>query len=130
MSTTKKGQDAEEKVCIYLSNLDYKIIEKNFFAKKLGEIDIICKKDSIYHFIEVKSSEDYETAINNITASKISKLKRSIDYYLQTKNLDVSYCIDVAIVVEEEIDLIPNITIWNFIAFWNKYAIILLCFYT
>lgn len=130
MSTKQKGQVAEDKASSYLCNLDFEIVEKNFYAKKLGEIDIICKKDSVYHFVEVKSSTDYESAINNITASKISKLKRSIEYYLQSKKLNVAYCIDVIIVIDDEIELIPNITIWNFIAFWNKYAIITLCFYT
>ncbi|RXJ91852.1 hypothetical protein CRV01_01840 [Arcobacter sp. CECT 8983] len=111
MSTKEKGQVAEQKACDYLKSFDFEIIEQNFYAKKLGEIDIISKKNDIYHFIEVKSSIDYESAINNITASKISKLKRSIDYYLQIKKLDVSYCIDVIIIVDDEIDLISNITI-------------------
>lgn len=130
MSTKQKGQDAEDKACSYLKTKGFLIVEQNFYAKKLGEIDIICKKDDIYHFVEVKSSTDYESAINNITQSKISKLKRSIDYYLQTKKLDVAFCIDVIIVVDDEIEHLLNITIWNFIAFWNKYAIIILCFYT
>jgi len=111
MSTKEKGSIAESKACNYLNSLGFKIIEQNFFAKKLGEIDIICKKDDIYHFVEVKSSIDYESAINNINSSKISKLKRSINYYLQIKKLNVSYCIDVIIVVENDIDFIENITI-------------------
>ena len=82
-----------------------------FYAKKLGEIDIIAKKNSIYHFCEVKSATDYETAINNITKSKLSKIKRSVDYYIQTKKLDVSYCIDAIIITDESIDFIENITL-------------------
>lgn len=105
-----KGNIAEEKASNFLSNLGFKIIERNFYAKKLGEIDIIAKKDSIYHFIEVKSANEYEIAVNNITPSKLSKLKRSIDYYLQIKNLNVSFCIDAIIVVDEEIEFLENIT--------------------
>ncbi|WP_417332863.1 YraN family protein [Halarcobacter sp.] len=111
MSTKEKGQAAEQKACDYLKSYDFEIVEQNFYAKKLGEIDIISKKNDTYHFVEVKSSIDYESAINNITPSKISKLKRSIDYYLQTKKLDVAYCIDVIIIVDDDIDLISNITI-------------------
>lgn len=111
MSTKQKGQVAELKACEYLKSQGFEIIEQNFYAKKLGEIDIISRKNGIYHFIEVKSSLDYESAVNNITSSKLSKLKRSIDYYIQMKNLDIAYCIDVIIIVDEEIDLIPNITI-------------------
>jgi len=111
MSTYKKGQDAEAKACSYLKSHNFEIIEQNFYAKKLGEIDIICKKNGVYHFIEVKSSIDYESAINNITSSKLSKLKRSIAYYLQVKKLDVPYCIDVIVVVDKQIELLENITI-------------------
>ncbi len=107
----QKGDEAEKKAISFLEDLDYKIIEQNFYAKKLGEIDIIAKKNNIYHFCEVKSANDYEVAVNNITPSKLSKIKRSIDYYLQIKKLDVAYCIDVIIVVDNEIELLENITL-------------------
>lgn len=105
-----KGDIAETKACEFLISQDYKIIEQNFYAKKLGEIDIITSKDKIYHFVEVKSANDYEIAVNNVTPSKLSKLKRSIDYYLQIKKLDVAFCIDIIIVVDEEIEFLENIT--------------------
>lgn len=106
-----KGDEAEKKAISFLEDLDYKIIEQNFYAKKLGEIDIIAVKNNIYHFCEVKSANDYEVAVNNITPSKLSKIKRSIDYYIQVKKLDIAYCIDVIIVVDNQIELIENITI-------------------
>ena len=107
----QKGDIAEEKACEYLISQGFKICERNFYAKKLGEIDIIANKNSTLHFIEVKSANDYETAVNNITPSKISKLIRSTDYYLQKKNLDVEFCIDAIIVVDEDIEFLENITI-------------------
>mgnify|MGYP003406410019 FL=1 len=107
----EKGNFAEKRAISFLQDLNFEIIEKNFYAKKLGEIDIIAKKNDTYHFCEVKSAPDYETAINNLTASKLSKIKRSVDYYLQTKKLDVAFCIDAIIITEETIDFIENITI-------------------
>ena len=107
----QNGDFAEKKAISFLEELDFKIIEQNFYAKKLGEIDIIATKNSVYHFCEVKSANDYETAINNITNSKLSKIKRSVDYYIQSKKLDISYCIDAIIVTDESIDFIENITI-------------------
>lgn len=107
----EKGNFAEKRAISFLEELDFKIIEQNFYAKKLGEIDIIATKNSIYHFCEVKSAPDYETAISNITYSKLSKIKRSVDYYIQTKKLDISYCIDAIIVTDESVDFIENITI-------------------
>ena len=107
----EKGEIAEKRAISFLQDLNFEIIEKNFYAKKLGEIDIVAKKNNTYHFCEVKSAPDYETAINNLTASKLSKIKRSVDYYLQTKKLDVAFCIDAIIVNEEEINFLENITL-------------------
>lgn len=107
----EKGDIAEKRAISFLQDLDFEIIEQNFYAKKLGEIDIIARKNSIYHFCEVKSAPDYETAINNLTASKLSKIKRSVDYYLQTKKLDVAFCIDAIIINDEEINFLENITL-------------------
>ena len=105
-----KGNVAEQQSCEYLHSQGFTILEQNFYAKKLGEIDIIATKNSTYHFIEVKSATDYETAINNITPSKLSKIKRSVDYYLQKQKLDVDFCIDAIIVVDKEIEHLENIT--------------------
>ena len=106
----EKGDFAEKRAISFLEDSNYKIIETNFYAKKLGEIDIIAKKDDIYHFCEVKSANDYETAINNLTNSKLSKIKRSVDYYLQIKKLDVAFCIDAIIVNDDSIEILENIT--------------------
>ncbi len=110
MSKTK-GDVAEEKSCEYLISNGFTIIEKNFYAKKLGEIDIIALKDDVYHFCEVKSAQDYETAVNNLSFSKLSKLKRSIEYYLQTKKINPSYVINAIIVVDNQIEFLENITL-------------------
>lgn len=106
----QKGDIAEEKACEFLISSGFKIIEQNFYAKKLGEIDIIASQNEVLHFIEVKSADDYEIAVNNITKTKLSKLKRSVDYYLQIKKLHVSFCIDAIIVIENDIEFLENIT--------------------
>lgn len=107
----EKGDFAEKKAISFLEDLNFEILEKNFYAKKLGEIDIIAKKNEIYHFFEVKSANDYETAINNITKQKLSKIKRSVDFYIQKKNLSISYSIDAIIITDENIEILENITI-------------------
>ena len=107
--TTKKGKYYETKACNYLKDNSFEIIEINFFAKKIGEIDIVAKKDDIYHFVEVKSGESFE-AVYNITPSKLGKLKRSVDYYIQIKKLNIAYCIDAIIFAGEELEYLENIT--------------------
>ena len=110
MTTTSKGNKFETKACEYLVSNNFTIIDRNYHAKKLGEIDIICIKDDIYHFIEVKSGDSFE-AVYNITPSKLHKLYRSIDYYLKVKNLNVSYCVDAIIFAGEELEYLENITL-------------------
>ena len=110
MTTTSKGNKFETKACEYLVSNSFTIVDRNYHAKKLGEIDIICIKDDIYHFIEVKSGDSFE-AVYNITPSKLHKLYRSIDYYLKVKNLNVSYCVDAIIFAGEELEYLENITL-------------------
>ena len=105
-----KGNIAEQKAYKYLKSNKFEIIDRNFYAKKFGEIDIITKKNNIYQFYEVKSSTNYETALNNLNTSKIKKIKKSIDYYIQLKNLDIEYTINAIIISDDKIDIIENIT--------------------
>ena len=106
----EKGDFAEKRAISFLTDLNFMIIETNFYAKKLGEIDIIAKKDDVYHFCEVKSAQTFELAVQNLTKSKLSKIKRSVDYYLQIKKLDIAFCIDAIIVNDDSIEILENIT--------------------
>ena len=109
-NTTNKGNYFETKACEYLVANSFNIIERNYFAKKIGEIDIIAYKNNTYHFVEVKSGEDFE-AVYNITPQKLYKLFKSIEYYIKVKNLDISYCVDAIIFAGEELEYLENITL-------------------
>ena len=106
----EKGDFAEKRAISFLTDLDFIIVETNFYAKKLGEIDIIAIKGNVYHFCEVKSAQNFELAVQNLTKSKLSKIKRSVDYYLQIKKLDVAFCIDAIVVNDDSIEILENIT--------------------
>ncbi|RBQ30248.1 YraN family protein [Aliarcobacter vitoriensis] len=106
-----KGDEAEKKAVLFLKNKGFEIVETNFYAKKLGEIDIIANLKNVYHFFEVKSANDYETAILNLTKQKLSKIKRSVEYYIQKNELDCAFCIDAIIVTKDKIKILENITI-------------------
>jgi putative endonuclease len=105
-----KGNIAENKAVEFLKQKGLSIIEQNYYAKKMGEIDIIATKGDVYHFVEVKSGTSYD-AVYNITPAKLHKLIKSIYYYLKVKNLDVKFCIDAIIVHDNKIDMIENITL-------------------
>lgn len=108
-TTKSKGDHFETKACEVLETKGFQIVERNYHAKKLGEIDIIAKYDSTYHFVEVKSGENFE-AIYNITPSKLHKLYRSIEYYLKEKKLEVDYCVDAIIFYGEDFEYLENIS--------------------
>jgi len=105
-----KGDIAEQKGCEYLKKNGFEIVERNFYSR-FGEIDIVAKKDGIYHFIEVKSGKDYESAILNITSKKLMKIIKTSDVYLKRYKLNVEYVYDGLIVTPTCIDLVENITL-------------------
>lgn len=110
MHTKAKGNLAEEKGCDYLRARSFRIIDRNVY-NRFGEIDIIAIRDNVIHFIEVKSAQSYEQAVYNLSSSKLQKLNRTIQFYLQKKKLDSDYCIDALIVSDDGIEWIENITL-------------------
>jgi len=105
------GNESETVGTKYLEDLGYIIIERNFYARKLGEIDIIAKKDGILHFIEVKSANADFDPIYNLTPKKLKRVINSTHYYLKSKNLDVEFCIDALIIRQGSVELIENVTL-------------------
>ena len=103
------GFAAEERVANFLRQKGFEIVERNF-ASKFGEIDIIAKRDGVIHFIEVKASRRYER-IERITPAKMRKIFKTIDYYFLCRGVQNDYCVDAAVVREDEIELIENISI-------------------
>ena len=104
------GNLAEDKAASFLESRGFLILERNFYAKKLGEIDIIASKDNTIHFVEVKSGITFEP-IYNITKSKLRHVINSAEYYLKFKNLKNAFSIDALIVKNDDIELIENITL-------------------
>ena len=108
----KTGEYNETLATAYLEASGFTILERNYYARKLGEIDIIAHKMGIVHFIEVKSST-YGSfdPVYNITPTKLRKVVNSAHYYLKSKKLDVPFCIDALIVRNGAVEMIENITL-------------------
>lgn len=98
----KIGEDLAEK---YLISKGFDIVCKNY-TKKWGEIDVIAKKGSMIHFIEVKSvtvlylpeknigieeNKDFmDKSIRpeeNLHPKKIKRIFRTIQTYIMSKNM-------------------------------------------
>jgi putative endonuclease len=79
----------------YLIDNGYYILEKNY-RNKIGEIDIICKKNNLLIFVEVKSryTNDYGFPIESVTYYKRRKIiKVSMLYVILNKynNFNIRY---------------------------------------
>ena len=70
----------------FLKKQGYKFIEQNFRCR-LGEIDLIAKDKNTLVFVEVKTRLDTDTISpeESVPLSKISKIKKTIQYYLLNK---------------------------------------------
>jgi putative endonuclease len=99
----KTGEKIGEK---YLKEKGYKILDKNFRYSKLGELDIIAKKDNNVIFFEVKAR--FKKGLSefrpedNITFQKQKKLVKLARIYLaknlpagRQENKDTSWQIDI-----------------------------------
>ena len=106
----QKGNLAEDKACGFLDENGFMIVERNFYSR-FGEIDIIASKDEVLHFIEVKSGLDYESAIQNITPSKLNKFIKTVNVYLKKNALEVDFMIDAVVVTPKGVTLVENITL-------------------
>ncbi len=101
-----------EKLAIrFLIQEGFTILEHNYFARKLGELDIIASRDEVVHFIEVKSAKADFDPIYNLTPSKLRKVINSAQYYMKSKNLDMAFVIDAIIIRDDELEFIENITL-------------------
>jgi len=96
----KIGKLGEDIAARHLKNKGFSVIEQNY-RKKCGEIDIIAKKGSITHFIEVKTvthenTKDFGANVSRVTDKyrpednihprKLKRLARVIQLYLYEKH--------------------------------------------
>ena len=88
ISIGRIGEDIASK---YLENRGFRTVERNY-RKKWGEIDVICQKDSVLHFVEVKAvswrgavpkeGTDRHRPEDNVHKAKRRRLARAIESYL------------------------------------------------
>ncbi len=91
----KIGLKGEEVAANHLKSQGFTIIGQNVW-NKWGEIDLVAKKGSKYHFIEVKTvtreTFSRETEVfspeDQLHLAKLKRLARSVEIYLLKHNLD------------------------------------------
>lgn len=106
------GDKSETLATSYLEQVGFVILERNYYARKLGEIDIIAMDDDVVHFIEVKSAKsDTFDPIYNVTPGKLKKVINSAYYYMKMKQIDMCFSIDIMLIRGDEVEFIENVTL-------------------
>lgn len=106
------GQIGEGIAAKFLENKGFTIIDRNY-KRKFGEVDIIAKKGSVVHFVEVKSTR--YIAIPGVTREnggyrpeelvhpkKLEKIRRVGEFYINKNKKNLHYQIDVIAVFIDE----------------------------
>ncbi len=84
----KRGQSGEQMARVFLQEQGYKIIETNWRCKS-GELDIICRKEGLLVFVEVKTKHDTKFGLPGeaLTSKKQRRLAKTALVYLSVKNM-------------------------------------------
>ncbi len=90
------GKIGEQKASVYLKNHGYEILERNYRIRG-GEIDIIAKKEKTVVFAEVKTrtQEAYGAPAEAVNYYKRENIRKTAQYYIMEKNLDLPCRFDV-----------------------------------
>jgi putative endonuclease len=108
------GNIGENVAAEYLRRHGHEVTDRNYL-RKWGELDIVTKKGSAIHFVEVKSVSRRETdwqvthgtstyrPEENVHPQKLKRLSRVIQTYLLDKHLDTDWQLDIAIVFVDEV---------------------------
>lgn len=88
ITTKLLGDRAESAACDYLTAQGYKILDRNW-KTKWCEIDIICQKDDVVSFVEVKYRKTTHQGggIAAITSAKLKQMTFAAQFWLQRNGL-------------------------------------------
>lgn len=76
-----KGVEAEDLAARYLEKQGFEILQTRY-KTKFGEIDLIIKKAKLICFVEVKTRQSVEEALQSITPRAQKRIEQSALYYL------------------------------------------------
>lgn len=90
MNNWQKGQEGEELALNKYLEDGYVLVDRNFqyysngIKGRLGEIDLVVKKDNLLVFVEVKARSDsrYGHPVEQVSRKKLMSLYRAWQYYL------------------------------------------------
>lgn len=105
------GSEYEDLAVAYLKAEGYEIVQRNFRCR-MGEIDVIAKKDGYLRFVEVKYRKDSQKGEPGeaVDRRKQKKICKTASFYLLTQQFreDFQVCFDVVTILGNDIRLYPN----------------------
>ena len=118
----KIGKLGEDIAVRFLVKHGFKVIERNYL-KKFGEIDIVCRKGGKAHFVEVKTvsretlscddvsreTHDEHRPEDNVDERKLRRIKRTIEVYLNEKDIVEDWEFHVVGVVLDDVRKTANV---------------------
>lgn len=93
LSKKEIGDRGEELAARYMKKNGYKILERNYYVHRVGELDIIARDGEYLCFVEVRlrSHGNYGTPAETVTREKRRLIVRTAKHYLLRKGLENSY---------------------------------------
>ena len=105
-----KGNLGESKACEFLVGAGFEIMSRNFSCK-LGEVDIVARKGSVIHFVEVKSrTDDFISGRYAVNIAKQRHIKNTANFFLARNGL-MDKCFvsfDVVELTADKIEFLEN----------------------
>ena len=103
------GTVYENKAVLFLQEKGFQILERNFYTR-FGEIDIIAKYNNTLVIIEVKyrKSAKFGKGYEAVNYTKQQKIIKTLQYYINEKNVKMPVRFDVISIDDNEITHIEN----------------------
>ena len=115
MHTREKGAFGEDAAAKFLKSRGFEIVAKNYCIRGNlhgGEVDIIARKGTMLHFVEVKSriSDTFGMGREAVTPAKQRNIRRAATHYLVTHGLvdKIQCCFDVVEITPTGAELFEN----------------------
>lgn len=88
MNNIEKGNFGEMVAAMYLEKQGFEIVERNFRCR-LGEVDIICKKNNQIIFVEVKTrtTNNYGAPSEAVNKEKKNKIRKVAALYMMSEKI-------------------------------------------
>lgn len=97
------GKKGEQMACDFLERKGYTIIHRNYRFKK-SEIDIICRKNDLLVFVEVKtrSTRAYGDPESFVSLNQQEAIIRAAEQYVETANWPGDIRFDIVAITESD----------------------------